>query len=120
MRGWSEDSKLKEIRSTKFRFYRETSNSESYAILEKEVWDEYGSIQSSKDSIYRNNWALNYAEILLGYENLNIPDEDWNQLLQRARENNSLYEHPTTYAPIMLCLHNLNLQNETMHTMRKA
>ena len=115
-----EKEKNEKLITTKFDFYRGVNDVELYYSLHDSIWNVLGEHTIGSDSTSAQEWVLWNTDIILGFEELNPPVSQWQELSNRAEKLVEIYRHPNTFAALMLCQHRLNKSNEAMHTMRNG
>ena len=103
---------------SKLDFYKSTGMSNPYHVLAQAEIQILTPLRQQADSVGIKSYSTRISDLLLGYESLDIPQSNWNDLLFQAKENLKAYTHPHNYAPVLLMHHKLGHQNEAMHALR--
>ena len=108
------------IINSKLNFYRSTGMSNPYHTLAQAEMEKWIKKRHEGDSSQVISAARKIADLLLGYEHLKVSNLQWKDLLLQAEDNLNAYQHPHTYAPVLLMYHHIGEHNDAMNTLREG
>jgi thioredoxin-related protein len=116
----SNEEKEQEKVNAKLLFYRSTGMARPYHTTAQPIIHQLFKSSDKADSIHLIEFSSRIADLLSGYEKLNLDKSEWEVLLKQSKKNLEVYKHPDTYAPVLLMYHRLGMNNEAMTWLREG